>query len=110
MHEIHAARRATRGARVRREEEREEQRLPRASPEVPDDPVPVREPEVPERRGRDDVDLDPRLAQVLDRVAHEDPGDVVRARGYDVVRTRTFIRAARRASDHGQRAASVAKT
>ena len=81
-----------------------------ARAEVADDAVPVREPEVPERRGRDDLDVDPGRPQVLDGIADEGPGDVVRHRGYDVVRTTTFIRAARRADDHGSAAASVANT
>ena len=75
--EIGIPRRAARRPRVRREEERQEHRLPRAPPQVPDDPVPVREPVVPERGGRYDDHLDARLPQVLDRVAHEDAGDVV---------------------------------
>ncbi len=77
--EIGTARRPSRRARVRREEERERGNEPRLPPQVPDDAVPVREPEVPERGGRDDRDFDPRLPQVVDGIPHERPRDVVRA-------------------------------
>ena len=78
MDEIGVARGTPRRARVRGQEEREGEREPWPPAQVPDDAVPVREPEVAKGRGRDDVDVDARLAQVLDRVADERPGDVVR--------------------------------
>ena len=98
------------GARVRREEERHEQHLPRAPLQVPDDPVAVREPEVSERRRRDDDDLDATRAHVLDGVAHEGardvvPGARVRRREDDDLHAERA-----RAATTASAAASVAKT
>ena len=76
--EVDSAGRSPSRPNVGGEEQREQQRLPGAAPEVSHDPAPVREAEVSKRGGRDDVDLDARLTEVLDRVADEDPGDVVR--------------------------------
>ena len=78
MDEIRIARSSPRSARVRREEQRHEEHLPRTALQVPDDAVPVGEPEVPKRGGRDDVDVDSRRPQVLDRIANERSRDVVR--------------------------------
>ena len=64
MDEIGIARSSPRSARVRREEQRHEEHLPRTALQVPDDAVPVGEPEVPERGGRDDTR--PRLPPTAD--------------------------------------------
>ncbi len=77
MHEVD-----TRGGPASRpgigeQEQRHHNRQPRAPPEVPDDPVTVREPEVAERSRRDHGDFDPGSAQMLDRVLDEHPGDVL---------------------------------
>jgi hypothetical protein len=77
VHEVGVACGPPRGPGEREQEERDEEYAPRLPPQVPGDPVPVREPEVPERGGRDDRDLDARRAQVLDRVPHERARDVV---------------------------------
>ena len=91
-----------------------QQREPRPPSDVPRDPVPVREPEVPERRRRDDVDLDACFAQVLDRVAHEDSGDVVRRarvrRREDEDAHQARAGGARRPKTTGTATASTAKT
>ena len=78
VHEIDGAGRTPSRAREREQEQRYCERLPWSSPQVAEDPVPVRDPEVCERRGRDDVDLDSGRPQMLDRVPHEHAGDVVR--------------------------------
>ena len=109
MDEIGVARGSPRGTRVRGEEERQEQHLPRTPPEVPDDPVPVREPEVPERGGRDDVDVEAGRPQVLDRIANERSRDVVRPAR---VRRREDddLHSRRARATTGSAAASVANT
>ncbi len=78
MHDVGAARRPPRGARVCDEERRQREREPRPRPEVLDDPVAERDPEVPEVRRRDDVDLDARGSEPLDRVRDEHARDVAR--------------------------------
>ncbi len=45
-------------------------------PQVADDPRAVREPEVAEAGGRDDLDLEPARAEPLDGLGDEPPGDV----------------------------------
>ena len=86
-----------------------QERLPRASPEVPDDAVPVREPEVPKRGGRDDLDVDAGAPQLLHRLAHEHSSDVVRPAR---VRRRENddLHSRRRRATMGSAAASVANT
>ena len=76
--EVDATGGAARSPGIREQEERQQSQEPRPSANVPWDPMPVREPEVRERRGRDDLDLGAGFAQVLHRVAHEGAGDVVR--------------------------------
>ena len=76
--EIRIARSSPCGTRIRREKQRHEEHLPRTTFQVPDDAVPVREPEVPKRGRRDDIDVDSRRPQVLDRIANERSRDVVR--------------------------------
>ena len=78
VHDIGVACRAPCREREREEKQRQKQDLPRPCPEVVRDPVPVGDPEVPERRGRDDVDVDTGLAQMDDGVLHEPSGDVAR--------------------------------
>ena len=74
-----ASRDATpRSARVRGEERRHERELPRRAAQVLGDAAAVGDPEVLERRGRDDVDLDAQLAHPSDGRRDEVPGDVVR--------------------------------
>ncbi len=111
MDEVGRPSRATRGQRVRRRGTRA-RALPSTArlSEVADDPVPVGEAEVPKRRGRDDVDLHSRRPQVLDRVAHEDPCDVVRPAR--IRRREDGDPHSRRApeGDDGSAAASVANT
>ena len=112
--EVDAARGPAGRARVRDEEERQQQREPGLPTDVPRDPVPVREPEVPERRRRDDVDLDAGLTQVLDGVAHEHAGHVVgraRVRGReDEDAHQARAGGARRPKTTGTATASTAKT
>ena len=79
VHQVCAVRRAPRSQREGGEERGHEERLPGGAPEVPDDAVTVCEAEVPERGRRHDVNLHSRLAQVLDCVPDEHPGDVIRA-------------------------------
>ncbi len=67
------------GPGVREKEERKREQQPRPPPEVPHDPVPVREPEVRKRVRRHNDDLDAGVPQARDGVAHEHPGHVVRA-------------------------------
>ena len=114
MDEVHRARSAACGARVGEQEEREKERQPRPPADVAGDPVPVREPEVPERRGRDDLDVDAGLAQVLDGVAHEDARDVVRRprirRRQDEDAHQAPAGGARRPKTTGTATASTAKT
>ena len=107
--EIRVTRSSSCGTRVRREEQRHEERLPRTALQIPDDAVPVGEPEVPKRGGRDDLDLDPCRPQVLDRVANERSRDVVRpARVRRRENDDLHSRCARATT--GSAAASVAKT
>ena len=79
MHEVAVARR--RGAAKRPEERRHEQQPPRPRADVSHDPVPVGEPEVPERRRRDDVDVNARRPQMLHRVGDEPPRGIFRPAG-----------------------------
>ena len=107
--EVGIARRTARCSRVRSQEYRQQERLPRTAPEVPDDAVSVGEPEVPERGGRDDLDVEPGGAKFLHRLAHEHPCDVVRParvrrREHDDLHSR------RKRATMGSAAASVAKT
>ena len=71
VNHVRVLRRLPRSAQEREQEEREQQREPRPPPQVPDDPRAVSQPEVPEARRRDDLDLHPRRANVLDRVGDE---------------------------------------
>ena len=89
------------------EEGRQEQREPRPPAQVADDPVPVRDPEVPERRRRDDLDLHSLRPHRLDRVTDEEPRHVplvprVRGRQDDDLHWR------RRANTIGAASASIA--
>ena len=110
MDEVRVPRRTARGARERKEEERHESASQGRSPEIPHDPVPVREPEVTKRSRRDDHDVDPRFAQVVDRVRTNDAGDVVRPPRVRRRQDTTLIRVARRARHDRERAASATKT
>ena len=74
--EIGVARRPARRPREVEEERRQQQRQPRPPAQIPGDPVPVRDPVMPERRRRDDLDLDPLRPHSLDRVADEETGHV----------------------------------
>jgi hypothetical protein len=76
MDEVRIARRSPRRARERDEERGHEQDEPRPPPQVAHDPVPERDPEVRERRGGHDLDLHALASHRLDRVAHEEAGDV----------------------------------
>ncbi len=108
MHEIGVTCGASCGARERDQECGQEQHEPRAAPQVPHDPVAIRDPEVPERRRRDDLHVDALGAHRLDGVADEQPGDVplvarVRRRQDDHLHVR------RRAKTIGAASASIAK-
>ena len=107
--EIRVTRSSSRRTRVRREEQRHEEHLPRTALQVPDDAVPVGEPEVPKRGGRDDLDLDSSRTQVLDCVANERSRDVVRPAR---VRRRENddLHSRRARATTGSAAASVANT
>ena len=74
--EVGVARSPARRPRVVEEERRQQQREPRPPAQVPGDPVAVRDPEVAERRGRDDLDLDALRPHRLDGVADEEAGHV----------------------------------
>ena len=114
MDEIRTPPGPARCARIREQEERQEHREPGASADVPGDPVAVREAEVPERRRRDDLDVDSRGAEVLDSVPNEDPGHVVgraRVRGReDEDAHQAPAGGARRPKTTGTATASTAKT
>ncbi len=109
VHDIGVARCSPSGMRVGGEKEWQEQHLPRTPLEVPDDPVPVREPEVPERGWRDHVDGKAGRPQVLYRIAYERPRDVVRPAR---VRRRENddLHSRRARATTGSAAASVANT
>ena len=94
--EIRAARAAPRRPGEREQEERDEREPPRRALQVPDDPVAVRKPVVPEGRRRHDRDLEPGRAQVLHPVPHEHTRDLVR---------RPRIRRRENGEPHGERAA-----
>ena len=76
VHEVGVARRPARRPGVVEEERRQQQREPRPPAQVPHDAVAVGDPEVRERRGRDDLDLDTLRAHRLDGVADEEAGHV----------------------------------
>ena len=76
VHEVGVAGGPPRGPRVVEQERRQQQRQPRPPAQVPGDPVAVRDPEVAERRRRDDLDLDALRAHRLDGVADEEAGHV----------------------------------
>ena len=74
--EVGVARGPARGPRIVEEERRQQQRQPRPPAQVPHHAVAVGDPEVAERRGRDDLDLDTLRAHGLDGVADEEAGHV----------------------------------
>ena len=76
VHEVGVASGPARRAREVEEERRQQQRQPGPPAQVADDPVPVGDPEVPERRRRDDLDVDALRPHALDRVADEEAGHV----------------------------------
>ena len=111
VHEVDAACGAPGGTAEGREEQWEREHEPALPPEVADDAVPVRDPEVRERGRRDDVDLDPGVPQMLDRVANEHTGDVprrawIRGRENENLHGRTVARP----NTTGSATASTAKT
>ena len=77
MHDIGVSCGTTGSASEREQEEWNREHEPRATLDVSEYPVPVRQPVVAKRRRRDDLDLEPGRANVLDRVANEDARDVV---------------------------------
>ena len=81
MDDVGAVRRLPGGADEGEQEGRQQQRLPRLRAEVVHNSVPVRDPEVPERGRRDDLDLVTRRAKVGDDVFDETPRDVTRRAG-----------------------------
>ena len=105
--EVGVPRRPARRPRVVEEERRQQQREPRPPAQVAGDPVPVGDPEVPERRRRDDLDLDALRPHRLDRVADEEAGHVplvARVRG----RQDDDLHVSRRANTIGAASASSA--
>ncbi len=61
----------------REQEQRHHEHQPGAAPDVSDDPVAVRQPVVAKRRRRDDLDVEPGVAKMLDRIANEDARDFI---------------------------------
>ena len=78
MHYVGLPGRAPRRLREREKKQRQQNDSPRLGAEVVGDPVAVRDPEVAEGRRRDDNDLEPGRAEVLDCVLDEESGDVTR--------------------------------
>jgi hypothetical protein len=77
--EVGVPRRASRRPGVIEEEQRQQQREPRPPAQVAGDSVPVGDPVVPERRRRDDLDVDALRPHALDRIADEEAGHVLLA-------------------------------
>jgi hypothetical protein len=94
----------------REEEKRHREHQPGAAPDVSDDPVAVRQPVVAKRRGRDDLDLEPRRAKVLDRVTNEDTRDFIGPARVGRREDDDFHSRRGRPKTTGSAAASVAKT
>ena len=81
MGDVGVARGAPRSGRERDEERRQQEGQPRSRAQVLDDAAAVGDPEVAERRRRDDVDLVSRGAKVLDGLGDEAARDIVRRAG-----------------------------
>ena len=110
--EVGVPRSSPRRTGERGQEESQKEHTPWPMPEIADDPVAVRDPEVAEGRRRNDADIETGGAQVLDRVPDEDSGDVVREarvrrRQHDDLQA---TGGARRANTTGIATASAAKT
>jgi hypothetical protein len=107
VHEIRAVRRARRRATKRSEKRRNEQRAPWRRAQVPDDPVPVGDPEIPERRRRDNRNLDAARADTVYRIGDETPRGILRPAGKRRRQDRD-LQATRLANTIGSASASAA--
>src|SRR6266536_4748150 len=81
MDEVGVARGPPGGATKLAQHQRQQERAGRAAAQIPDHAGAVGDPVVPEGKRRDDLDLDPAPAHVLDRVGDEAPRDVLRGAG-----------------------------
>ena len=78
VHQVGVAGRSSRRARVGSEKRRHQREAPGRSSEVLSDAVSVGDPEMSERRGRDDLDVDAERPHSFHGIANEVAGDVPR--------------------------------
>ena len=111
VHHVGVTSRTAGGTRKREQEQRQQEHSPLLGAEVVGDPVAVRDPEMAERIRGDDAHLDAFLAQMLDGVSDEAPGEITRLARIRRRQDADFHGAeSRRPNTAGATIASIAKT